>query len=171
MRKVELRHFVARYTSRVLDVHRDSDLVSGFHICVIDAWLFGGERCVAQAEAEGIERRAIEVAIRAFGHGVVIERRKLIDGFVECYRQAARWTEISRKRFGDRRSALSARIPRFKNCWNIGVAVGPIDGERAAIRKNEDRGFADGGNSFKELFLRNGQIDACAIAARKTIGA
>src|SRR5262249_42187392 len=97
----------------------------------IRVWLAVSERSVAEAEAERIKRLAVEVAVGAPRHGVIVEWRELVDRFVESDGQAASRTEITGKRFRYSRAARNPPVPSFENRRNIRVC--PIDAKRAPV--------------------------------------
>ena len=105
----------------------------------------------------------VEVAIGAALHRVVLKWRKLVDALVERDRQAACGIVFAGKRFGHSGAALFAGIPRIEN--RVGVFVGPVHGERAAVGEDKDDGLAGGGHRFKQVLFGLGKIDAGAVAA------
>jgi len=87
-------------------------------------------------------------------------------GFVEGDREAAGGIVIAGQHIGDCGAPFFAGIPRFQN--GGGVIVGPVDGEGAAAREDDDERFACDRESFEELLLRGGESDICAIAAKES---
>ena len=82
-----------------------------------------GKLRVAQPVAEGIERRAFEVAVGAALHRVIFERRQLVDALVESYRQPARGIVAAGKRLRDRRRRpLRRDTTRRESRWRVALA-------------------------------------------------
>src|SRR5208283_2844084 len=141
--------------------------------------MIGGEACgvdermvitkgrIAQAVPKSIERLAAKIAVGAPGHGVVLERRKLVGRLVECNRQAAGGTEVAGERLGKCGAAFLARIPSLDNCRHM--LVGPVYGEGAAIHEQQNCGLPGGMHAFQKLLLRGGQINPRTVATAKTL--
>src|SRR5215472_12428981 len=79
MSEIQLDNFVARSSSRVSYVDRNSHGSVGLYVRSIHARIAVCKRRIAQTVAERIQRLSIEVAIGPLGHRVILEGRKLID--------------------------------------------------------------------------------------------
>ncbi len=122
-----------------------------------------GECGVTEAVAEGIERSALEVAVGAALHRVILEGRQLAYVLVKGDGEAAGGIVLAGESLGHGRAALFARIPGFED--GVGVVLGPVDAERAAVGEDNHQRLAGGGHSFKQFLLGLGQVDAGAVAA------
>ena len=158
-RHVHLHDLVAVARRRVL--HRGADL--GARRRSLRAQIGVGETGVAQAEAEGVERRAAEVAVRASLHRVVRERRQLIRARVEGHGQTARRVVRARQRVGKRRARLLAAVPRRQH--RGGVLGRVVRRDRAAAGQHDDHGLARRDGGLDQGLLRLGQFQGRAVAA------
>ena len=61
------------------------------------------------------------------------------------------------------RAAFFAGVPRFEN--RVGVLLGPVHAERAAVRQHHDQRLAGCGDRFEQVLFGLGQIEAGAVAA------
>ena len=68
---------------------------------------------------------------------------------IEGERKAAGGIVVAGERFGDGGAALFAGIPGFEN--GVGVLLGPVDGEGAAVLQDDDQRLAGGGDSLREV--------------------
>src|SRR6185437_135462 len=64
------------------------------------------------------------------------------------------------------RSAFFAGIPGFEDGGEI--RVGPVDGEGAPIHQDENCRLAGSANTFEQLLLGSGKVDAGAVPALKS---
>ena len=87
---IQLHHFIARARADVLDLHADLNLAVVRSVVTVESQIRVLEARIRQAVSERIERLAVEVAVRAALHVVVVERRQLLARLVEGDRQAAR---------------------------------------------------------------------------------
>src|SRR5919108_6512020 len=81
VRQIKLHNFFGFHLPSVYDVDGEAHRTVGGYVRIINLEVAIGEGGVAQSVAERIQRLAIEVTVRAFGHGVVFEGRKLIYRF------------------------------------------------------------------------------------------
>ena len=91
----------------------------------------------------------------------------MTDILVESYRQASGGIIFPAQRFSYGRATFFAGIPRIENC--IGVLVGPVHRERAAIHEDDDQRLAGCGECFEQVLLGLGKIKAGAVAAFKSL--
>ena len=113
MTEVELHDLVSSRGATIGDVNRDVNRAVCRYALIIDARVAVGERRVAESIAERIECFAIKVAVGALGHRVVLERRKLIDRFVESNWQSPAGIEVTGEGIGNCGAAFFSWIPRF----------------------------------------------------------
>ena len=161
--QIELRHFVAGDLPGI--GHRN---IGGKWIAGLDGVGRHGQSAVSeggvtQAVAEGIERLALEVAISAALHRVIFKGRKLVDAGIERDRQASGGIVAAGESLRHCRAALFARIPRIEN--GVGVLLGPVHRERAAVGEHHHQRLAGCGQRFEQVLFRLGQVEAGAVAA------
>src|SRR6266566_1536020 len=85
---VKLHHFIAGTFSSLSNCDFHGDVFSGLHL-FRSRELGVCKSRVAQPVTKRKQRLALEVAVRAAGHSVVLERWELSHGFVEGYREPA----------------------------------------------------------------------------------
>src|SRR5438270_11651283 len=128
--------------------------------------MFVGERGVAQAITERIERCTQGVPIARGESGSVLRRlRKSVivverefGGIVRpAYRKVSGRIGVAKEDISDAVAALASGIPGFENRGN--VLGSPGDVERTSIDYHEHYGFASGGDSFEQLLLASGNVE------------
>jgi hypothetical protein len=110
---------------------------------------------------------ALEVAVGAGLHGVVLEGGELVERGVEGEGETAAGVVVSGEGFGDGGASFFAGVPGFED--GGGVLLGVVDGDGAAVLEDDDDGFPGCGEGFEELFLDGGEGDGGAIAAGEAI--
>ncbi len=105
------------------------------------------ESCIAETVAEGIERLALEIAIRAAIHGVVFEVGQLAHVFVERDGETAGGVVFAGEGVSYGRAALFAGIPRIED--RVNMLAGPVHCERAPVGENQHDGLAGSHKRFE----------------------
>ena len=125
---------------------------------------------VAQAVAEGIERREgrINVSRTVFGVGVrrvgraacvlvIVVERLLPDGAREGDGQLAARIHIAEENIGDAVACLRSGEPRFEN--RVRIFREPFDCQRTPVHQNDDDGLARRFESLHQIQLSPRQIE------------
>src|SRR5579863_828618 len=160
---VEFSDLVALAAPGVGDVDADGGCVARLHLRGRDAKVIEAKCGVAEAVAEGEERRAVDEGVAAVARRLVIVIvGKLPDGAREGDGQFAAGINVAEEDVGRSGAAFPAEIPAFENGGNVGS--NPVDGERAAVDE-EDYGRRTGVEyGFDELALGTNKIQRRAVA-------
>src|SRR4029077_5552134 len=121
---------------------------------------------VTQSMPESVERFASEVAIRTVLHGVVFEVGQLLDAFVEGDGQPSSRIVDSGQRLSDRGSAFFAGVPGIDD--GVGMIVGPIHGQGAAVHEYNDKWFAGSLERSQQCLFFSRKIEAGAVTSAET---
>src|ERR1039458_1247426 len=113
-----------------------------------------GEGRVAQAVAERVQGLALEIAVGAALHTVIVEGRQLVGGLVEGDGKASGGVVIAEQDIGDGGAAGLARIPRLEQRRHV-IAC-PVHGQRATVEQHQHDGFAERGHFLQQRLLRGG---------------
>ena len=122
-----------------------------------------GELGIAEAEAERIDRLALEVAVGTAFHAVIAERRQVGHAAVESQRQAPARIGLAAEHVGNGEAAGLARIPRFEN--RRGVLLAPRQVDRAAVHGHHDQRLAGGLGLLEHGDLVGRQVQRGLVAA------
>src|SRR5262245_11299772 len=128
--QIQLHYFITRSAAGIYDIDAHLYLISRLDFLRTQLQIRIAEFRVAQSEAEWVERFTREIAVCAPLHPIIFERRKLVDGFIECHGESSARVVISEDHVSDRRATFFSRIPGFNDCWH--VLIFPIDCQGAA---------------------------------------
>ena len=115
--------------------------------------------------AEGEQRLALEPAVGAPLHAVLLEGRQLLGGPVEGDRQPAGRTEVAGQQLRHRLTAFAARIPGLHD--GRGLRCRGAEGHGAAAEVHQHQRAAQAGQALQQLLLRRREVDPGAVPARE----
>src|SRR3954452_7570378 len=163
--EIELDYFVASDLSRIGNGNRCVQRIACINSRVGQSEAAIIERRVTESVSERPERFALEVAVSAALHRIVLEVGQLMSIFIEGNGKTSGRIILPAQSLSNCCPALLAGVPGFED--GVRVLLLPVRSQSAAVHEHDDKGLAGCSHRLHQVLFWFGQVETGAISTEK----